>query len=306
MRPIEFIDSLSIERIEWEDNGSRFFAQAPYYTIYVLYGYKPPERYTPGSNLILEDVKQQVFREVSRRRSQGFVTTYTNYASAEIRTTQQGFHQEEVSAIARYMAGEMNKNAASPDVQRIRGLNEFGDRPFPNDTWWQDIANKMLIPQRLHASGAALIAWAWLVRTNDPWDHKPIIGKRFKRQGMKPDDIQADHLYIAPDGKEYAVYYDVWSNIHYGYVGMACGFSPDILLDGAGVEQIGTDLKAGHLPSRKGTQGGLRDLDDPDDSAAISIGIDIYNCSKRVRAEDLLNRVVTNPLFIRPRGTPKK
>ncbi|MOA31335.1 hypothetical protein D3C78_1524870 [compost metagenome] len=35
--------------------------------------------------------------------------------------------------------------------------------------------------------------------------------------------------------------YDIWSNIHYGYVGMAGGFSESLLLDGAGLEQIASD-----------------------------------------------------------------
>ena len=31
--------------------------------------------------------------------------------------------------------------------------------------------------------------------------------------------------------------YDVWSNIHYGYVGSLAGFSNDVLLDCAGIAQ---------------------------------------------------------------------
>lgn len=303
MRPIEFMDSLSTERIEWEKNGSRFFAQAPDYTIYVLDSYNPPREYTPASNWIMEDVKRQVLNEVSRRRFQEFIS---HDANAGTGATQRRVEQEEVSAIASYMADEMNKNAASSDVQEIRRLNQMGNELCPIDTWWERMSVATCQEFRGQASLAALMAWASLVRTNGRWDHKPIIAKRFIRADSGYQ-TQENHLYIAPDGKQYAVYYDVWSNIHYGYVGTACGFSPDDLLDGAGLEQIGTDLKAGRLPSRKGTQGGLQSLDDPDDSAAIKVGIDLYQHNPtRVTAEELLDRVVTNPLFIRPRGTPKK
>ena len=37
-------------------------------------------------------------------------------------------------------------------------------------------------------------------------------------------------------------YHDIWSNIHYGYVGTAAGFTESELLDGAGLKQIVTDL----------------------------------------------------------------
>jgi hypothetical protein len=214
------------------------------------------------------------------------------------------FHEEEVVPIARYMAGEMNTNAVSPEVQKIRRLNAMADQPCPMDTWWQRLSAEACVQAQATASQAALIAWALLVRTHGRWDHKDIIKKRFTRNG----EDQVHHLYIAPGGggKEYDVYYDVWSNIHYGYVGLACGFSTSVLLNGAGLEQIRTDfigaLKGGSLPSRKGTQAGPQDFDDPRDSAAIRIGFDLYHSfPTHVTAEELLNRVVTNPLFAKPR-----
>ena len=33
--------------------------------------------------------------------------------------------------------------------------------------------------------------------------------------------------------KEYDFYLDVWSNIHYGYVGLSVGFTEDLLLKGS-------------------------------------------------------------------------
>jgi hypothetical protein len=73
-----------------------------------------------------------------------------------------------------------------------------------------------------------------------------------------------------------AYYYDVWSNVHYGYAGTAAGFSESTLLDGAGLEQIGSDLLRSRWP--KGTDGvkGLRRFDGLSDRVAIMVGIKLF------------------------------
>jgi hypothetical protein len=68
---------------------------------------------------------------------------------------------------------------------------------------------------------SALIAWAAKVRQNGDWDHKPKIAQRFHPR--VPGGQQHWHLY----GKT-LYFYDVWSNIHYGYVGRAAGFSEKV------------------------------------------------------------------------------
>jgi Bacterial toxin 44 len=60
--------------------------------------------------------------------------------------------------------------------------------------------------------------WYDLVKTGGPWDHKPILEKMY---GM---DTKNDFDFKDPD-KNRAVSYDLWSNIHYGYVGRAHGIS---------------------------------------------------------------------------------
>ena len=74
------------------------------------------------------------------------------------------------------------------------------------------------------------------------WDHKPIIARRFhpRSPGLQHWHLYGNTLY----------FYEVWSNIHYGYVGRAAGFSNGVLLDGAGLEQIGSDLARLNLPRR--------------------------------------------------------
>jgi Bacterial toxin 44 len=116
---------------------------------------------------------------------------------------------------------------------------------------------------------AALMIWTEKVRQNGEWDHKPKIGKRFH---PRTKTTQEYHAY---GDRRY--FYDIWSNIHYGYIGMASGFSESALLDGAGLEQIGSTLLTGHMPSREGrTTGKLRDWDGQNDRVSIQVGIDLH------------------------------
>ena len=38
--------------------------------------------------------------------------------------------------------------------------------------------------------------------------------------------------------KNYDYFFDVWSNIHYGYVGLSVGFDEDTLLKGSDIQQF--------------------------------------------------------------------
>ncbi|WP_024558523.1 polymorphic toxin type 44 domain-containing protein [Franconibacter pulveris 1160] len=63
--------------------------------------------------------------------------------------------------------------------------------------------------------------------------------------------------------KEYDFYLDVWSNIHYGYVGLSVGFSEDLLLKGSTWEQ-------------NMTPGAMGD-DTLDDVTSMKIGFELYH-----------------------------
>lgn len=85
-------------------------------------------------------------------------------------------------------------------------------------------------PQTIAASNTAavMVIWAEKVGQNREWDHKPKILKEFNNDTRHKQG-------------RYAYYYDSWSNIHYGYIGMAAGFSESVLLEGAGLEQIASE-----------------------------------------------------------------
>jgi len=98
-------------------------------------------------------------------------------------------------------------------------------------------------------------AVAALVRQGAAWDHKREIRTRFT-PAAGPGEEQAWHRYYS------TLYYDIWSNIHYGYVGMACEFTADGLLDGAGLEQLGSDLVRLTRPRSTAGVSGMRRFDD--------------------------------------------
>lgn len=216
-------------------------------------------------------------------------------------------NRDEVTPIARYMAQEINVNANGPDARRILELNRFSPdaciRDYSKLALWRQLLGLGLTPEQCVNMGisygsAALMAWGLKVMQNGDWDHKPIIGRRFNTR--VPHGLQVWHLH---GQTEY--FYDVWSNLHYGYVGNAVGFSDSVLLDGAGLEQIGSDLVRGQLPQQRGVASGLRVWDDPADRAAIAMGIRLRRQRPRhVTAQDLLSLVLPSTVITRRAFAP--
>lgn len=186
--------------------------------------------------------------------------------------------RDELTPIAQWMVQEMRRNAAGPDAQRILSLNTYSVEACIGETrewpWWQQLLSaghwsQSCVDRGMTAKPAAHLAWGALVRQNGVWDHKPIIARRFTpavESGEQHYHRYHDHLY----------FYDVWSNIHYGYVGRACGFSEGELLDGAGVEQIASDILRGQAPSATAGVQGMRRFDHVPDRAAVTIGVQAY------------------------------
>ncbi|QXH64560.1 hypothetical protein KSS91_11030 [Pseudomonas azerbaijanorientalis] len=179
--------------------------------------------------------------------------------------------------LAAYIAGEMNRNIHHPAVLQMKELISYDSsataRKFLELPWYARLAgppnfNAIALAKKLEA----MAIWTKQVGQNMEWDHKPKLLAMY------------NGVVRHKQGK-YEYYYDIWSNIHYGYVGIAGGFSESVLLDGAGVEQIGSDTKR-WLEDRKKNPGphltanlsdGLRAFDDIADRVAISIGVKLAN-----------------------------
>ncbi|MFF1506501.1 SpvB/TcaC N-terminal domain-containing protein [Streptomyces sp. NPDC058326] len=137
-----------------------------------------------------------------------------------------------------FMAHEMTVNSRSEPVQKMNDINTGKKKT----KWYQPLhgyADK----------AAALLAWKELVKTGGPWDHKDDI------QGMTGQDWDWTDI----PGFDGQVRDDFWSNVHYGYVGTAAGFSHRVLQAGAGL----VDLKENQTLYAA-------------DIAAIAFGVGLY------------------------------
>lgn len=168
-----------------------------------------------------------------------------------------------------YIYEEMIRNLTSPTLESIRRRNAKGG---------------------LKGTGGSLYSFGNKVRGGGPWDHKRTL--RFGR----PNDGQvhlfkgtpAEWFHSAEEDAKY--FYDVFSNVHYGYVGAAAGYPVDVLLDAAGVVQKRSE--SGKERVRKFREShavpnddhlaylaidwGDRGWDPPTDQAAVRLGIHLY------------------------------
>ncbi|WDY56085.1 polymorphic toxin type 44 domain-containing protein [Pseudomonas sp. PSKL.D1] len=209
--------------------------------------------------------------EISNRTS--FITP-TKYEPSE-KTSKVGAcdHFDMMEAVANFIAGEMNRNITHPSVLKMKKLTSFDGQDekatFQKLPWYA-----RLLPPNFQAMekgniAAAMALWVERVGQNRPWDHKAAIGQQFGGAWQKQGEVD--------------YFYDIWSNIHYGYVGRAGGLSESVLLDGAGLEQIASDSirKIQKWDERKGPHrsadiDGVRAWDDIGDRVAISIGVNLY------------------------------
>lgn len=115
-----------------------------------------------------------------------------------------------------------------------------------------------------------------MVGTGRAWDHKRKILDPYGQWALD-----------APAGVLYQ--YEIWSNLHFGYIGAFIGFSQDVLLNAAGLAQA---YDRGGSPAtilQKLLSGELRDLDEPEDSAAIRAGYRLWtNRGGGVTVDDIL------------------
>lgn len=183
-------------------------------------------------------------------------------------------HPDQMEELAEYIAGEMNRNIFHSSVLKMKELLSYDvveeTRKQMQLPWYAKIG--MTNPQGIGAAktAAAMAMWTERVGQGRPWDHKPLLEKKY------------NGVVYHKQGK-YAYFYDIWSNIHYGYVGMAGGLSESVLADGAGLEQIASesvrklfDWEKRQWPYAAEGANGLRAYDDDQDRISIGIGIRLF------------------------------
>jgi hypothetical protein len=158
---------------------------------------------------------------------------------------------KEFNTILAYMFGEMDANAdTAMSVDEDCTGNYFS---------------------RSVCDAGTLAWWAGMVWPGSAWDHKGPIGEYI---GL--DEDNDDTRYVNVPGTNYRMRYDVWSNIHYGYVGSAAGIGGGTLI--------------------AGSHAGVAGRTDAADDFAVQMGIDLWNEYGQDMTEDNLRDYIEDNL----------
>jgi hypothetical protein len=184
--------------------------------------------------------------------------------------------------VANYILGEIQRNSVSSEVKILAWMHNKEARLAE----WLSLppAQQQSYKILVDMSGEALVIWASLVGPGCVWDHKPDIRGARGNQGLE------NYSVLRPSGpgkaptrgvfhkyKNHDYFYDVWSNIHYGYVGKVAGFTDNELLDGAGLAQLISDIRQGKAKVYdKKAFPGMQSFDDLPDQANIKLGIRLF------------------------------
>jgi hypothetical protein len=185
-----------------------------------------------------------------------------------------------------YMFSEMINNARSNTTRGIRSQLDLANDLSTSSGVLDSIQDGLIIaggttPGSLIQS--ALITWGLKVRPGGDWDHKPILADKL---GLKKE---GDYYFPIRGNNTKEVFYDVWSNIHYGYVGSAAGFDARTLQEGAAVAD------------------GIAGRNDPVDVLTVQIGIDLWkkygtNMTKEQFRQEVVRRI---PDIVAAQQTPE-
>jgi RHS repeat-associated protein len=124
-----------------------------------------------------------------------------------------------------YMFQEMVANAQSRQATSISAMLDLANCP--------DFLAPVPYPQAPPSGNyviAALSTWTAMVRAGGPWDHKTKLDQMLGLGATPPD---GDYFFPIRGDSEHEFYYDIWSNIHFGYVGRAAGLDAETLQSGA-------------------------------------------------------------------------
>jgi hypothetical protein len=120
-----------------------------------------------------------------------------------------------------YIHREMVSNASSGITQILRELRGVGTFRYGGVD-----------------ADLATAVFGGLVASRSVWDHKPILARALNLS----DGPEGDYFFPIEGDPGHEYYYDIWSNIHYGYVGSAAGFDAETLQVGpATAEGAGTN-----------------------------------------------------------------
>lgn len=191
-------------------------------------------------------------------------------------------HIDGAIQVAQYILSEIKANVKSTAADMIRNFIDEDTLKTRYDEWMKLPFYARFGEPPQPDLPAAMAIWYQKVKTGAVWDHKPKIRDRFGlvavARPLPPPSNNPSKSYFHKY-KYYDYFYDVWSNIHYGYVGLSVGFSVKLLLQGSNIAQLMTP----------GTSGN----DTEDDITSMHIGFELFRKHGRyandLSCEDILN-----------------
>ncbi|MFF4148385.1 polymorphic toxin type 44 domain-containing protein [Streptomyces sp. NPDC001698] len=141
---------------------------------------------------------------------------------------------ESYQAVENFMFAEMKGNLESDAFKEIKHYTSSCDT-------WNPIQYTFDCDP-----GRSIKLWFDQVQENGPWDHKNILLKNFGLHEENGVCCYSGKI----TGMNAEVYHDVWSNVHYGYVGAATGLD-DVVLETAAAPSLpgGKNIPgAEHIP----------------------------------------------------------
>ena len=196
-----------------------------------------------------------------------------NQTSTEYYNLMECSHEKDGAIeVAKYIVDEIKTNIKSKEAAEIYDYLDY-------KIYIEKYYNKNTLappPDPIVIKEIGVAKWIAMVDTGKPWDHKPKITNRFKAVAVERYTELGNYTRSHYHKYHYHDYYfDVWSNIHFGFVGKYCGFSDSFLLFGSNTQQMITNLK--NLDFFQG--------DTPADKVSIQLGINF-------RASALKNSIV--------------
>jgi len=206
-----------------------------------------------------------------------------NQTSTEYYNLMECSHEKDGAIeVAKYIVDEIKTNIKSKEAAEIYDYLDY-------KIYIEKYYNKNTLappPDPIVIKEIGVAKWIAMVDTGKPWDHKPKITNRFKVVAVERYTELGNYTRSHYHKYHYHDYYfDVWSNIHFGFVGKYCEFSDSFLLFGSNTQQMITNLK--NLDFFQG--------DTPADKVSIQLGINLYYTYKD-KIEELNYQTVLDEL----------
>ena len=176
--------------------------------------------------------------------------------------------------------------------QALDKMTPLGKALVMSGPTYNPVANK--IADKVSGRIKAYSKWKNLVAKDKIWDHKKMVLQ-----------MQNSMEWACDSTTELKFMYDIWSNIHYGFVGRYVGFTEFELINGAGYAQLGDNNRSvgqwlEQYAKNRFVDFGDADIlggfDDAEDTQAIKIGFSLFNkfgCAPELlKPQDIINEIM--------------